>query len=155
MIRIPQTAAAHRNDVIDMLPDLTPMMDVFFMLLVFFLLTANSVEHALELDLPREGAEQARPLAVAEPIVLTLNAQAPYWRVGAQVMQDWSAVEAAMGEAHARRPAAQILIAGDRDVPMERLLQALAYLQREGLTAAQILMESGPETRPVHNNPTH
>lgn len=148
MIRAAQHGAAHRNDMIDMLPDLTPMMDVFFMLLVFFLLTANSAERALELDLPREGAEQAVPLDAAEPIVLTLNAQAPYWRVGEQVLQDWPAVEAAVDEVHARRPGAQILIAGDRSVPIERLLQVLAYLQREGLTAAQILMEAGTHRIP-------
>jgi biopolymer transport protein ExbD len=154
MIRAAQHGAARRNDMIDMLPDLTPMMDVFFMLLVFFLLTANSVEHVLELDLPREGAEQAVPLDTVEPIVLTLNAQAPYWRVDDQTLQDWSAVEAAVDAAHAQRPEAQVLIAGDRSVPMERLLQALAYLQREGLTAAQILMEAGTQDRSIHTNPT-
>ena len=48
----------------------------------------------------------------------------------------------------AERPGAEVVIAGDRQVPLERLLQALAFLRREGLRTAEILMETAPLDSP-------
>lgn len=128
--------------------DLTALVDVIFILLVFFLLTASSVDRALTVDLPQEGADQATPVSDSDPITLTLFAGAPRWQVNRQTFEDWAAVEQAILRLRAERPAAEILIAGDRQVPLERLLQALAFLGREGLRAAEILMET-----PLSNPP--
>jgi len=100
------------------------------------------VDRALLVDLPEDGADQATPVTASDPITLTLFAGAPRWQVNQQPFQDWAAVEQALLRLRTERPTADILIAGDRQVPLERLLQALAFLRREGLRAAEILMET-------------
>lgn len=142
MIRILSRPGTHGSQ--DHYPalDLTALVDVIFILMVFFLLTANSVDRALLVDLPEDGADQATPVTASDPITLTLFAGAPRWQVNQQPFQDWAAVEQAILRLRVERPAAEILIAGDRQVPLERLLQALAFLGREGLRAAEILMEN-------------
>lgn len=121
--------------------DLTPVLDVIFMLLVFLLLTANSVQHALKLDLPEEGADQAQALNPEERITITLSDQDNRWHVNDEKFVSWQAVEEAVLERRKSTPDADIVIQGDRQTSMEVLLQALAFLKREGLAAAQILME--------------
>lgn len=148
MIRIPLRSGSHGGH--DHYPalDLTSLVDVIFILMVFFLLTTNSVEHALTLDLPTDGADQATPVTTPDPIILTLFAGAPRWQVNQQPLQDWLAVEQAILQQRTERPGAEVVIAGDRQVPLERLLQALAFLRREGLRTAEILMETTPPDSP-------
>lgn len=144
MIRIPLRSGSHGGH--DHYPalDLTSLVDVIFILMVFFLLTTNSVEHALTLDLPTDDADQATPVTTPDPIILTLFAGAPRWQINQQPFQDWQAVEQAILQRRTERPGAEVVIAGDRQVPLERLLQALAFLRREGLRTAEILMKDLP-----------
>jgi len=123
--------------------DLTALLDVLFMLLVFFLLTANSQERALNIDLPWQGASQAQPLANEKKITLTLHSgEEAAWEVNGVRLGDWSSVEQTLRQLHEQQPKAEIIIAADRMAPSERLLQALAFLQGEGLVAAKILMDA-------------
>jgi biopolymer transport protein ExbD len=124
-------------------PDLTPLLDVLFILLVFFILTANSVRHALDIDLPREGAEQARPVTEQQPIVVGLHPGADSWEINGRRLNEWTIVQEAIRAAHRRAPEAPIVVGAARAAEVERLLQLLAFLQAEGLSAAQILMQPG------------
>ncbi len=124
-------------------PDLTAMLDVIFMLLVFFILTANSVEYALTLDLPEKGADLATPVGNQETITLTLFLDEERWAVEDQLLNSWEMVEKTIIETRNERPDVNVIIAGDRRVAMERLLQVLAFLQREGIDAAEIMMRPG------------
>jgi biopolymer transport protein ExbD len=51
--------------------DLAPLVDVVFLLLVFFILTSSFLPPALPLDLPGTANEEVAP---AEPIVVSLDA---------------------------------------------------------------------------------
>lgn len=122
-------------------PDLTALLDVIFLLLVFFILTANSVEHTLEIDLPKQGADQAKPVKNPETITLSLFADENRWAVEGQTLENWEAIEKVMIQIRNERPDVDVIIAADRRVAVERLLQALAFLQREGVHTAQIQMQ--------------
>lgn len=125
--------------------DLTAMLDVIFMLLVFFILTANAVEHSLDLDLPTKGASQATPVEAKQRLNLTLiaansqTADGAIWRIDKQPINDWQRVADALLEAQANK--ASVVIAGNRDIPMERLLEVLAELKRIGHADVQVLMQ--------------
>lgn len=121
-------------------PDLTAVLDLLFILLVFFLLTAGSAERALEVDLPRTDPEAARPVSQDEPLRVGIAADG--WRVGEQRLPDWPAARAALASAVAERPQRMLLIQGERSAPMERLVQLLGFLQAQGLSAAQIQVRS-------------
>jgi biopolymer transport protein ExbD len=131
-------------------PDLLPLLDILFMLIVFFLLTANSVQQVLELDLPTEGSDQATSIMDEQPIMLHLFSGNERWNIGDQTFDRWIDVEQFLQNAYQQDNNQRVIIVGDRNAPMERMLQVLAFLKRENRTAAQILMK--PKTDRVTNN---
>ncbi len=134
------------SDEIRSSPDLTPMLDVIFMLLVFFMLTANRVEQALTIDLPEKGSEQATPLEQQETITLTLFPEPDHWGVNNSEFYDWFAVKRAITKAQSQHTEARFLIAADRHVSIERLLQVLGYFKSQGIAVADILMQTNSRT---------
>ena len=131
-------------------PDLLPLLDILFMLIVFFLLTANSVQQVLELDLPTEGSDQATLIMDEQPIMLHLFSGIERWNIGDQTFDRWIDVEQFLQNAYQQDNNQRVIIVGDRNAPMERMLQVLAFLKRENRTSAQILMK--PKTDRVNNN---
>lgn len=142
MIRARTSSGSHGHEESHPALDLTPLVDVIFILLVFFLLTASSVDRALTVDLPQEGADQATPVTTPRPITLTLLAGEARWAVDDQSFRDWPEVERMLLRLRVERPTAEIVIAGERSTPLERVLQALAFLRREQWSVARILMET-------------
>ncbi len=49
--------------------EMTPMVDVVFLLLVFFLLTSTSIQHSVDIDLPETRSGVVQP---AKPLVVTI-----------------------------------------------------------------------------------
>lgn len=123
--------------------DLTPLLDIIFIVLVFLLLTANVRIQSMDITLP-EVADTASPApAVQENLTLHLFAHEPYWALGEQKFSDWDAFRRAIlaARAHSQTAATapDIIIAADRDASTERLLNLLNFLQRQNIPAAQIL----------------
>ena len=125
----------------DLAVDLTPIIDILFIVLVFFILTANPVEHALKVDLPSKGAEQATALVVENSIQITLFTEKK-WALNDQVFTDWPTTKSALKAAIKTAPKSEIIIATARDASVEQLLELMAFLQQENLQAAQILMDT-------------
>ncbi len=125
----------------DLAVDLTPMIDILFIVLVFFILTANPVEHALKVDLPAKGAEQAQALIVKKSIQITLFTEGK-WAINEHKFSDWSPTKIALKAAIENAPESEIVIASARNASVEQLLELMAFLQQENLQAAQIMMDS-------------
>lgn len=135
----------------DLALDLTPLLDILFIVLVFFILTANSIERVFEVELPREGVEQAEPLKAPDTITVTLFEQPAEWAVGEQRYAQWNEAQHAVRSAHRRKPDAALLVVGERGVDIERLLQLLTFLRKEGMNAAQIMMDNGTTSTGSHH----
>jgi len=122
-------------------PDLTALLDVIFILLVFLLLTANVAPKALTVKLPEKGREQASELNDASLITITLFAGEERWALDGQEYVNWLVFELSLSERVRALDDPQIILAGDKDVSLERLLQLFSWLQGHNLTAAQVLMQ--------------
>lgn len=120
-------------------PDLTPMLDILFILLVFFLLTAGAVFQALDLNLPETVAEDLQPPQAEEPLVLEIR-DAGY-AINGDAVTSFDALAAKLSAAVQRAPDREIVVAGDKDASIERLLRLLNHLRAEGVEAANILMK--------------
>lgn len=123
--------------------DLTPLLDIIFIVLVFLLLTANVRIQSMDITLP-EVADSTQPAqTVSESLTLHLFADAPYWALGEQKFTDWdafsNAILTARAQPHTTGAQPEIIIAADRDASTERLLNLLNFLQRQNIPAAQIL----------------
>lgn len=138
MIQLP----AHKHGSPDIgFPDLTALLDVIFILLVFLLLTANVAPKALTVSLPEKGREQAADVTDPSPITVTLFAGEERWGLEGQEYVNWLVFELSLSEKVRSMDEPKIIIAGDKDVSLERLLQLFSWLQGHNLTAAQVLMQ--------------
>ncbi len=54
--------------------DLTPILDILFILLVFFMLTAGAVLQAINIDLPASGNDAIEVIDEPKHILLEINA---------------------------------------------------------------------------------
>ena len=125
-----------------LLPDMTALLDVIFILLVFMMLTANVAPHLLELDLPRASV----PVDSVEPDAITLGlSEDGKFSIGQQSYGNWLAFRLALKsqiqqreKSRSRRP--QILVAADKDVALDAFVKLAGWLSEQGLSVAEIVV---------------
>ena len=97
MIRLPAASSSHSN----LLPDLTPLLDVIFIVLVFFMLTAQTPLLELPLQLPQ--SQEQLPAGSAgknERLQIQLAADGR-WHLNGTPQADFSALRAELKQAFA------------------------------------------------------
>lgn len=117
-----------RHRVPDILLDLTPLVDMVFLLLVFFLLTSSMAGRALEIDLPE--AESAEVLSL-EVIKIFLDQ-----RGGIYVNEHHVTgrnIEAVLRDSAQGNPELGIVLYADRGVPFERVVGVLDKARSAGI----------------------
>lgn len=110
--------------------DITPLIDVLFMLIIFFVLMASFIQGSIEVTLPVGGGA---PVS-GDAIVVTVQ------KNGAIL---WNGRPAEVGEiARLARDAGgrEVVIAGDRDAPYGAVTEILRILRGEGVGTAGLLM---------------
>lgn len=134
MIRLPQAGIPSAS----LLPDLTPLLDVIFIVLVFFLLTAQQPLLELPLDLPKSDAalSNATPTP-SERMVIMFDEQGS-WRFAGQPQASFNSLRASLEN----NPPEAVDLALHQHAPLEKFLQLLALLQTLGIDDTQILMEA-------------
>ncbi len=126
------------------LVDMTPLIDIVFQLLIFFLVTAQMAEVTrAQLDLPKEKGEEAGD---SDKAGLTINVLAD----GSVVVADETLSEAALDRAiEAAIDAAggadmlKPLVRADRNCDAERLNEVFRRLSSHGLAAIRLATERG------------
>jgi len=137
MIEIP--ASKRGNIVSDLMPDLTPLLDVMFMLIVFFLLTANAVPYALDVNLPEDNDSVAQAVEDPNMLSVTLLPDALGWKINDTSYTEENKFKDALKEKSQDNK--KIIIMGDKDVSMGKLLQLMAFLRKHNIETADIVME--------------
>lgn len=112
--------------------DITPLIDVLFMLIIFFVLTATFVQGKLDIDLPSGKGETAD---VKSALTLTVEKDGTIFWEGVRISER-ELPELARG-ARDR----EILIAGDKNAPYGKIAEVLSILRKEGITSAGLLTE--------------
>ncbi|MFC4272587.1 hypothetical protein GQF03_10970 [Sneathiella chungangensis] len=143
MIKL-QSGDPDNNTLRDLAPDLTPMLDILFILLVFFLLTVGTVLRAFDLELPSAVEEELSPIETPRHIMLEIREGS--YALDGEAIAGFDGLKAAIGEALATKQDYEVIVAGDRRIAIEELLKVLTYLQSQGIEAANILMRK--ETNP-------
>ncbi|MGI2039649.1 ExbD/TolR family protein [Shewanella frigidimarina] len=121
--------------------DLTPLIDIIFIVLVFLLLTANTQLLTLPVDVPTEADSALMGLSQQQHISINILTAAPHWALDSQPFADFDQFEAAFIQAYTDSPAVNVVVAADKNAPVQPLMTVLALLQRQQITNTQILME--------------
>lgn len=113
--------------------ELTPLIDMVFQLLIFFLLTTtfaiNVKEGGLELDLPRAKSTQIPSLASHLVIAVLKDGRTV---VGGEAM-DRTQLTAKLTKIHEQNPNTMVVVQADRMVPHWRVVEVMDQAATIGL----------------------
>jgi len=118
--------------------NLTPMLDVVFIMLIFFIVTATFIKQA--------GIEVYRPealTALQKPtvsVLIAIGANGDIWIDKKRV--DETAVRAHIERLHAENPKGGLVVQADREAKTEKVMAVLQAARAAGLTEVAIATES-------------
>lgn len=137
MIEIP---AQKREGIIhDLMPDLTPLLDVMFMLIVFFILTANAVPYAMDVNLPEDSEEVTQAVIDNGFLNISLLPQEQGWKINDTHYKVETQFKQGLKEQIEGNK--KVIITGDKDVSMQKLLSLMTFLRKNNIETADIIME--------------
>ena len=114
--------------------DITPMLDVVFIMLIFFIVTATFIKQAgIEVNQP-----QAQTAVVQEQanILIAIDANNKIWINRREV--DFRALRPNIERLHAENPKGSVVIQADRDSTNEALVHVMDAARRAGVYAIAI-----------------
>ncbi len=113
--------------------NLTPLIDVVFLLLIFIMVTARFEQEDRELDVTLPTASEARPLtAETTQVFVNVDREGHYVLDGKTMRTD--EVEAALRQAAADHPAnVRVVIRADGRVPFEFVVTVMDLCNRSGI----------------------
>ena len=114
--------------------NLTPMLDVVFIMLIFFIVTASFIKEA-GIDVNRPEAVTADSMADAS-ILIAISANDEIWIDRKQV--DPRAVRASIERMHAENPKGSIVIQADEESTNEMLTVVLKAAKQAGVSNVAI-----------------
>ncbi len=113
--------------------DITPLIDMMFMLIIFFVLTSSFINGKLSVELP--SGKAISPNTEAAVTVSVLADGSVQWDGRTVSMKE-------LAELAKASQARDVLVAGDKSVDYGRVANVLALLKHEGITSAGLLMQN-------------
>lgn len=117
----------------DIKPDLTPMIDIVFLLLLFFIVTSTFKEETLlEINLPK--TDKGKPAIVADTVKVSISKE------GTFTVENEFVTEENLGntlQKYQKRHA--LIISGDRDCPYEKVVQVMESAKALDFSVALLL----------------
>ncbi|MCR9367551.1 ExbD/TolR family protein [Vibrio antiquarius] len=134
MIKTPQDNT--RNDLT---PDLTPLLDIIFIVMVFLMLTAAVKLDSLDVNLP---STESQAVADVDKQSITVNIlkDEPSWAINGKTYIDWDNFTLALLE-ESKSSDKPIVIGAEKTANIQSLVQLLGFLQENGIQATQLLTE--------------
>jgi len=111
---------------------LTPLIDVVFLLLIFFLVATRFAEEDREMELPLPEASEAMPLTMAPKEMFINITEAGEYFVGLQKV-DEQELEQILRRALADNPHQTVTISADRKVAFQQVVTAGNLCNRVGI----------------------
>ena len=119
--------------------NLTPLIDVVFLLLIFFMVSTTFDRHAnLKVELPEASAKQQKQ-QVEEPLVLAIDAEGNYFINNRQVVNTTlDTLKTALQKSVADRKDVSLVLRADAKTPHQSVVRAMDAASQLGLTRLSI-----------------
>jgi biopolymer transport protein ExbD len=118
--------------------NLTPLIDVVFLLLIFFMVSTTFDRHAkLKVELPEASAKAEQQLE--EPVVLSIDAKGNYFINDRQVVNtQLETLKIALQKMVADKEDASLVLRADAKTPHQSVVRAMDAASQLGLTRLSI-----------------
>lgn len=133
---------SERDGIIsDLLPDLTPLLDVMFMLIIFLVLTNNAMQQVFDISLPDDKEDVLEVLSENDTIKITIFAEEGQWAINEQKFSDFSNFKPALITAYNNSKKKHVIVFGDKSATIDSLMELLTFMRSEGIEAADMVMK--------------
>ncbi|WP_281543936.1 biopolymer transporter ExbD [Grimontia sp. SpTr1] len=122
-------------------PDLTPLLDIIFIVMVFLLLTANIQIKTMDIAIPQTNDSEVLESPNREVIAINVLSGEPSWALQGEPLHDWETFTTQLLEAIQQAPDKPVVIAADKQANVESMLKVLAFMQNNNINATNIVME--------------
>jgi biopolymer transport protein ExbD len=122
--------------------NVTPLLDLAFVLLIIFMITTPLLESSMNLVIPSSGAKTA-PVTKSQVQTVSID-RTDRIRFNNQVV-DLGTLTAQLAELKTANPDLAIVIRPDRDLPVQKLIGVMDALQRAGITKVGIATRAEPK----------
>ncbi|MGA0333443.1 MAG: ExbD/TolR family protein [Kiritimatiellia bacterium] len=118
--------------------NLTPLMDLTFILLITFIITFPLLESGLPVSLPKAAGT---PIEDQDTVTVTVNAQGSWFFDKRAVNREQFVSE--LKYLKASRPDAVILLRGDEGLAYGRLIEVMQVLKENGIQKISLVTQTG------------
>ncbi len=130
--------------------NLTSLLDVAFVLLIAFMLIAPSLRDGVDIRLPTVREAPVLPNPANPPKVVRIPLGAPLTLDGEEL--DIPGLEQALRADRQADPKISVVLEADKDVPYQKVAEAIAAIRRAGIPAVglpMVSLENTPRKRPA------
>jgi len=117
-------------------PDLMPLIDMVFILLIFFLLTSTAIQPAVDVALPETNYGEIKRAA---SVTVTIHADGILLVDGQRVSEEL--LLSVLKSQYREQPDAELSIQADRQVPFGRVVDIMDLSKQAGVEEVSFLVE--------------
>lgn len=133
------SARRHQGDNNDAELDMTPMLDIVFIMLIFFIVTTSFVkESGITVNTPNAQSAQKQENA---NIFIGINKEGEIWIDSRQV--DPRAIRTVVARLHAENPEGAVVIQSDSEAHTEHLVTVMDQVRLAGIDRIAIAAKKG------------
>jgi biopolymer transport protein ExbD len=133
--------STERNNIFnDFIPDLTPLLDVMFLLIFFLILTTNSLPYKIDLDIPKDNEGAATQNKEQNILMVKILANNKGWLIEDKEFANFDLFKQNLLNNH-KRKAQQITIMSEASVRVQEFIDLLLFLQKHEIQTADILVK--------------
>jgi biopolymer transport protein ExbD len=135
----------HKEESVEV--NLTPLIDVVFLLLIFFMVTTTFDRHArLKVSLPESSAKTTQQKD--EPLVLSIDAKGNYFLNDRQIINQQldtlkQAIQKTIGENNQEIKDVALVLRADANTPHQSVVRAMDAASQLGMTKLSIATVEG------------
>lgn len=121
--------------------DLTPLLDLIFIVMVFLLLTTNVQIEAMKINVPQTSDTQVLS-EVDKPVInINLLDGDKSWGIDGHGYDNWNRFTTALLAAVKAHPEKALIVGADKGAKVESMLKLLAFMQAHNIQTTDIIME--------------
>jgi biopolymer transport protein ExbD len=116
--------------------NITPLLDLAFVLLIIFIITTPLLEQGMELNLPQETGKADKPIDQKDIVTVEVNTQGTYM-INSRIAK-LDDIEKALRERFDKNKNMVVYIRADEDGPYKHVAAILQRCERNGITRVSL-----------------
>ncbi len=134
-------ANRRKNLISELAPDLTPLIDVIFILVVFLILNFNAPEYFLKVDLPKDEENISQNIVDKKDIKIYIAKDIIGWKVNDLQIDRAANLRNKINILSKNYSDSKILIYVDQDAQISRLITLLTILEKNNFKQTNIAVK--------------